>query len=307
MGFIDSMMPPPESDLYRFADPAEKVHRLAVQDMEATAARGQGAEGPFPSNPQPLPQSPIPNLQSGIPTLPPANRVLSFRDWAGKNYPQMASHRRIRKDTWQNMVDGYKLYLAVQEMGMRERMSQFHAKMRAAELGERRAGRVQGAKGRRGQGAKGARGEGGEVMPREDMFPKGYYAETIAGPSKQDPLLEPGDMLAQGLLGRMREGPKQWLGSYLQIQGMLPFNSDRTNRGLADALSRSKPTLQEVEAADLTPEETAAILEIILTPEQLEAYKERARFLENQPKPSFWDRLLPGPSARPTPGKVTPY
>ncbi len=312
MGFIDSMTVPPESDLYRFADPSEKVHRLAVEDMQATAqsAAAPAGQSPIP-NPQssiPNPQSPISNPQSSIPTVPGHRRILTSQEWVRQNYPDVPGQRFLSPVKRKHILEGYKLYLAVQEMGMRERMSQFHAKMRAAELGERRAGRVQGAKGSRVQGAK---GQGVEGVAREDMFPKNYYAEKIAGPAKVDPLLSEAGMSQQGLLGRMRKGPAQWLAAYKQIEAMIPFNSDRTNMGLAQALSKSKPSAEDVEAAleagEITPEMAEAILEIILTPEQLESHKERARAIENAPKPSFWDRLLPGPSARPAPGKVTPY
>jgi len=311
MGFIDTMMGPPESDLYRFADPADNVHRLAVQDMEATAARGQGAEGPRcqgavplqPSTPQTLPESPIANPQSPMPEVPTQRRILTSQEWVQQNYPDVTRQRFLSPAKRKHILDGYKLYLTIQEMGMRERMDQFHAKMRAAELAERRAARV--------EGSKGSRVRGGEGATRKDMWPKGYYAEKIAGPSSVDPYLAEAGVSQQGLLGVMREGPMQWLSAYKQIVAMKPFNSNRTNMGLAQALCKSKPSAEDVEASleagEITLEIAEAILEIILTPEQFAEYQKRAQAIQNTPKPSFWDRLLPASTARPAPGKVTPY
>jgi len=341
MGFIDTM-PPPESDLYRFADPSEKAHRLAVEDMAATAASGRGSEESRvqgaatlqPSTPQTLPQSPIVNPQSPIPTAPAQRRILTSQEWVQQNYPDVVQQRFLSPAKRKHILEGYKLYLAVQEMGMRERMSQFNAKMRAAELGERRAGRVSPGAGREpampgniaGQmgyahltgvdpekisalqaildqvyAQKGVRGQGAEGVPREDMWPKGWFFEQQFGEGPEE----------GGKSERMRESPKEWLEVFRHFEGLMPYSSERSVAAMRESLSRTAPTLEHVlaaeEAGDITAEEAVEVLRVILSPEDFAKYEKRARFLENRPKPSFWDRLLPGPSARPGKGKVTPY
>lgn len=351
MGFIDRMAPPTDSDLYRFASPDANLGRLAAQDLAATARnaagpaataeRGRGAEGsrgqgavPLqPSNPQALPQSPTVNPQPAIPAIPGQRRILTSQEWVRQNYPDVIRDRFLSPGKRKHILEGYKLYLAVQEMGMRERMSQFHAKMRAAELGERRAGRVSPGAGRQpampgniaGQmgyahltgvepekitalqaildqvyAPKGSTGTGVDGKPAGDMWPKGWFFEKVAGEAGPE---------AGGLLQRMRESPGEWLAVYREFEGLIPYSSERSSAAMRDSLVRSAPSVEEVLAAEeeggLSAEEAVAILEMILPPEQFEKYKEQAS--RRPPKRSFWDKLLPGPSAPRGPGKVTPY
>lgn len=277
MGFIDTMLGEPQSDLYRFADPGENVRRMALEDMTATAQSAIANR-----------QSPTGNPQSAIPTLPPERRILTSHEWVAQNYPDVRGMPIIPKTMLRQIVEGYKLYLTVQEMSMRNRLERYHAKMRGAELLERRAGRT-------GKAAEALRGQ---IAPkRENLLPGSALYQGLVSESQIDP----------GLVSRIAEEPvKGWLALRRFAETATGFTSEQGAGALAELVQRYQPTVEQVreakKAGQITAEEAVEVLRIILAPEEFAAYEERARAQEKAkpPKRSFWEGLTtPGYERQP--------